>query len=83
MILVRKKNKAIVGHGTDCKGGSCFRAVWKVLLEEVTFLQRPEGKEGVSHAVTWEEPSRRGNSKGEALSQEQAWSDFLIQPTAV
>lgn len=26
----------------DCKGGCCFRAVRKVLSEEVTFLQTPE-----------------------------------------
>ena len=35
----------------------------------MTSLQKPEGKERVSHAVTWEEHSRRGNSNGEALTR--------------
>ena len=30
-VLSRKKIKAIVGHGTDGKGRSYFKAVWKVL----------------------------------------------------
>lgn len=30
-VLSRKKIKAIVGHGTDGKGHSYFKAVWKVL----------------------------------------------------
>lgn len=41
-IHARKKSTATVGHETDCKGGCCFRAVRKVLSEEVTFLQTPE-----------------------------------------
>lgn len=60
-------------------------AVRKALLREVTFLQRLEGKEGVSRATAW---ARGINGQGPrplgpgSRGGGQAQSDFLLSPTA-
>lgn len=63
-----KKKKKVIGNGNVKVEGRVLIFSWVIRmgLTEVTFDQRLEGSEGVSHADVWKKSLRQGKASAKA-----------------